>query len=92
MLFFKDKNAVGASFQLFAILRLTPWCSGGPSLFSFNQDIRPVLFLLGVALANVGSFFGVEIPDFLGVEEEIPDPDSASPPPPFDTLLHFFAA
>ena len=62
------------------ICRLTPWFSGGPSLFSFSQDIKPVLFLLGVA-DGTGS---------LGEEEEIADPDSASPP--LDFLLQAFAA
>ena len=59
---------------------LTPWCSGGPSLFSFNQDIKPVLFLAGVQ-ADIGS---------LGEDEDIPDSVSASPP--FDFLLQAFAA
>ena len=47
-------------------------------MFSFNQDMRPVLFLLGV---DVASFV---------VVEEIPEPDSASSP--FAFLLHAFAA
>ena len=76
-----EKAEIQSLFQkkISMMFSLTPWCSAGPSLLSLSQDMSPVLFLLGLvpAAAAGGSF-----------DDEIPD--SASPP--FDFLLHAFAA